>query len=411
MLTRQDCIELDVADPLRAHRHDFAMPDNLIYFDGNSLGALPHCVVERLGTTVTSQWGEDLIRGWNKHWIDMPVSVGEKIAPIIGAAAGQVVCADSISVNLFKLLAAALQLNPGRHTIVSQTDNFPTDLYMAQGLSRLVGDKHCRLKQVDEAQLLQSIDDDTCVVMLTEVNFRTGRRHDVAAITRAAHARGALVLWDLAHSAGAMPVYLDDWGVDLAVGCGYKFLNGGPGAPAFLYVATRHQDQAMQPLTGWMGHAAPFDFDADYSPGSGVLRFLCGTPSVLGLSALDAALDMWRDIDLLAVRHKSQQLSRWFIELVSQSNSLQSLILISPSEDNARGSQVCYRHSDGYSMVQALIAEGIVADFRAPDILRFGFSSLYNRYVDVWDAVSCLAELVAAGTHQNARFQIKSSVT
>jgi kynureninase len=411
MLNRQDCIDLDAADPLRGHQKDFVLPDDVIYFDGNSLGALPHCVVERLGRTVTSQWGKDLIGGWNKHWIGMPVSVGEKIAPIIGAAPGQVVCADSTSVNLFKLLAAALQLNPTRRTIVSQADNFPTDIYMAQGLARLVGEQNCRLKQVDETLLLQSIDDDTCVVMLTEVNFRNGRRHDVAAITRAAHARGALVLWDLAHSAGAMPVHLDDWDVDLAVGCGYKFLNGGPGAPAFLYVAKRHQERAIQPLAGWMGHAAPFDFEADYVPGLGVMRFLCGTPSVLGLSALDAALDMWRDIDLNAVRLKSQRLSRLFIELVSGADALQSLVLISPTDDNARGSQVCYQHSDGYGMVQALIAQGVVADFRAPDILRFGFSPLYNGYVDVWDAVARLAGLVASGTHLHDEFQSKSLVT
>jgi kynureninase len=410
-MTRQDCIDLDAADPLRAHRLQFALPDNLTYLDGNSLGALPHVVVERLHATLSQQWGTDLIRGWNRHWIDLPTIVGEKIAPIIGAAPGQVICADSTSVNLFKLLAAALQLNPGRTVILSQDDNFPTDLYMVQGLSALLGEARCELRQVPEAQLLNSLNTDTAVLLLTQVNFRNGRCHDMQALTAAAHRAGALVLWDLSHSAGAMPIQLDRWNVDLAVGCGYKFLNGGPGAPAFVYVAARHQLAVIQPLTGWMGHAAPFDFDRDYAPGAGMLRFLCGTPSILGLSALDAALDLWPDIDLEQVRLKSQQLGQLFIALVAAEPELGVLDLLSPAVADHRGSQVCYEHQAGYAMVQALAEAGVIADFRAPNILRFGFSPLYTQFVDVWDTVVQLTMLVSNGTYQQDRFEQRGQVT
>lgn len=410
-MNREDCSALDQADPLRSLRDQFALPENLVYLDGNSLGALPHAVARRLQETISQQWGEDLIRGWNQHWIDLPQLVGEKIAPLVGAAPGQVICADSTSVNLFKLLAAALSLKPGRPVILCQANDFPTDLYMAQGLATLLGDNVCRLRQVPADELLMSLDSATAVLMLTQVNFRDGSRHDIQALTQAAHAAGALVIWDLSHSAGAMPIELDAWHVDLAVGCGYKFLNGGPGAPSFVYVAARHQPHLSQPLSGWMGHAAPFDFSPDYRPGPGVLRMLCGTPPVLGLSALDAALDLWQDLDLQTVRAKSLALGSLFMDLVAAEPALAVLQLVSPQQDAARGSQVCYRHKDGYAMVQALIGRDVLADFRAPDILRFGFSPLYNQYVDMWDAVTQLADIVASRAYTDKAYQQRSRVT
>ena len=410
-MNRQDCIDLDSADPLLPYRSQFALPKDLIYLDGNSLGALPHVVVERLQTTLTQQWGTELIRGWNQHWINLPTVVGEKIAPLIGAAPQQVICADSTSVNLFKLLAAALQLNPTRSVILSQADNFPTDLYMAQGLSALLGKHRCELRQVPEAQLATSLNAETAVLLLTQVNFRNGRCHDMQALTAAAHRVGALVLWDLSHSAGAMSIQLDRCNVDLAVGCGYKFLNGGPGAPAYVYVATRHQAAATQPLTGWMGHSAPFDFAQDYVPGAGMLRFLCGTPSILGLSALDAALDLWRHVDLQQVRRKAQQLGELFIGLVAAEPALRGLVLASPADSEQRGSQVCFQHEAGYAMIQALIAAGVLADFRAPNLLRFGFNPLYNQFVEVWDTVARLTEVVSKETYRQAAYQQRSLVT
>lgn len=404
--------QLDQADPLAHKRGEFRIDDEQIYLDGNSLGALPLCVEQRLTTAVSREWGEGLIGSWNEHaWIDMPVTVGEKIAPLLGAATGQVVVCDSISVNLFKLLSFALSLRPGRSRIVTQRSNFPTDLYIAQGLERLLGEERCAVTTVHRDRLEGELDSSVAVLMLTHVDFRSGLIHDMDRLTQRAHDAGAVVVWDLAHSAGALPISLDECAVDLAVGCGYKYLNGGPGAPAFVYVASRHQNAAEQPLSGWMGHASPFAFDEQYLDGRGALRFLCGTPPILSLSALDAALDVFADVDLEQLREKSVALTELFIEAVSSSSALDAFELASPSDPTKRGSQVALRHDDAYAYCRALIERGVTPDFRAPDLVRFGFAPLYTRYADVARAVQVLEEIASTQAHRSPRFQERTKVT
>ena len=306
-MNTQDCQHLDREDPLAYLRKQFLLPPDTVYLDGNSLGALPVGVKERVAQVLAQEWGQDLITSWNRHnWIGMPRRVGEKIAPLLGAAPGQVICSDSVSVNLFKLLCSALELQPQRRIVLSQQDNFPTDLYAVDGVSRLLGSDRCSLRTVPASELESALGEDVAVLLLTHVNFRDGNVHDMQALTAAAHEQGILVLWDLAHSAGVMPLELDAWQVDMAVGCGYKFLNGGPGAPSFLFVAERHQGEARSPLSGWMGHAAPFEFSLDYRPAGGIARFLCGTPVVLAFAALEAGIDVALRADAAALRHKSQ---------------------------------------------------------------------------------------------------------
>ncbi|MEP4485283.1 MAG: kynureninase [Halioglobus sp.] len=410
-MTVDDLESLDREDVLAEKRALFALPSNTIYLDGNSLGALPSAVEAAVAEAVTQQWGQDLIASWNKHsWIELPLSVGEKIAPLLGAAAGQVVCADSISVNLFKLLSTALSLQSGRHVILSQEDNFPTDLYMVEGLVQMLGAERCQLRTVDGASMIDALDDDVAVLLLTHVNFRSGHMHDMQALTAAAHEQGVLVLWDLAHSAGVTALELDRWNVDMAVGCGYKFLNGGPGAPAFLYLASRHQDKVAQPLSGWMGHRRAFDFASGYEPAAGVQRYLSGTPGILGMTALDAALDVFGDVSMGDVRAKSSLLTQCFIERV-QANALDGLRIVSPTDSAQRGSQVSLSHERAYAIAQALIEEGVVVDFRAPDIVRFGFSPLYNSFREVGIAAETLAGIVREQRFLEPRFQVPSRVT
>jgi kynureninase len=406
-----DFARLDAEDPLAALHEHFDLPPDTVYLDGNSLGALPRNVAARMERTVRREWGADLVAGWNRHdWIGLPERVGERIAPLLGAAPGQVLCCDSISVNLFKLLSAALALRPGRQAILSEAGNFPTDLYMAEGLQALLEPGRCELRRLPADRILEGLDDDVAVLMLTHVDFRAGRRHDLDAITRATHEAGALVLWDLAHSAGVMPLSLDDAGVDLAVGCGYKYLNGGPGAPAFLYVAKRHQQAAGQPLAGWMGHARPFEFTPDYEPADGIRRYLAGTPGILGMAAMDAALDVFEGVSMEAVRRKSLALTACFIEAVDALD-LQGVRLLTPRAEAARGSHVSLAHADGYAVVQAMIERRVIADFREPDIMRFGFSPLYNRYADVQVAVETLSSVLAGGEYREARFRRRARVT
>jgi kynureninase len=411
MTSRADLAALDASDPLAALRERFHLPAGVIYLDGNSLGALPRATAARVAQLIASEWGGDLIRSWNKHgWIDLPRRVGDKIARLIGAAPGEVVVADSTSVNLFKLLSACVRLAPGRRVILSERDNFPTDLYMAQGLIAQLGGRHeLRLVGFDEAAA--AIDDETAVVMLTHVNYRTGAVHDMAAVTAAARARGALMLWDLCHSVGAVPVDLNGAGADFAVGCGYKYLNGGPGAPAFLWVAQRHQEGFAQPLSGWLGHAAPFAFETEYRPAAGIGRYLCGTPAILSMTALEVGVELMLEADAAALRAKSMALTDWFVRLVEARCAGHGLALASPRDAERRGSQVCFRHADGYPIMQALIARGVIGDFRAPDILRFGFAPLYIRFVDVWDAVECLRAILADGSWDRAEFRARAAVT
>ncbi len=398
-------LALDDSDSLKHKRGEFLLPKNTVYMDGNSLGPLTRAAKARVAEVVSKQWGDDLIHSWNKHqWIDLPLKVGNKIAPLVGAALGQVIACDSTSVNLFKVLASALALNPTRHIVLSQQDNFPTDLYMAQGLSELLGRARCDLKSVTEDQLIDNLDDSVAVLMLTQVNFRTGGVHDMAKLTELAHKKGILVIWDLAHSAGALEVFLDDCKVDFAVGCGYKYLNGGPGAPAFIYAAQRHHAKMTQPLSGWMGHSSPFAFDHDYQAGDSMLRFLTGTPNILSLVALDAALDVFSGLALGELRSKSIALSELFIERIDATSSLNDLELVSPRNSEHRGSQLAYRHSHAFAISQALIDHHVVVDFRAPDIIRFGFTPLYLRYQDVWNAVEILISIVEKKLYTNDKY-------
>ena len=410
-ITLAHCIELDNNDPLAHFREQFELPDGVIYLDGNSLGALPKKTAARLNDVIRREWGGDLIRSWNAAgWIDLPHRVGGKIARLIGAAAAEVVVADSTSINLFKVLAAALKLNPSRKVILSELDNFPTDLYMAQGLIDLLGAKHeLRLKTADE--IYDSIDADTAVVLLTQVNYRTGRMHDMKAITARAHEQGALIIWDLAHSAGAVPVDLNGVGADFAIGCGYKYLNGGPGAPAFIFVAQKYQGNFSQPLSGWMGHAHPFTFDWKYEPAEGVARYLCGTQAVLSMSALECGVDSMLEADINLIRAKSLAMTDLFITLVEQRCAGHDLKLVTPRDHAMRGSQVCLSNANGYPMMQALIAANVIGDFRAPDILRFGFTPLYLRYRDVWEAVERFLEILERRSWDREEYKHRAKVT
>ncbi len=410
-LTRDSFVALDRQDPLAGHRDSFHLPEGVLYFDGNSLGAVPKTVHKRLTDLIDHEWGEGLVRSWNTaDWYTLPRRLGNKIAQLIGAAEDEVVVADSTSVNLFKVLAAALRLNAGRRVIISEPDNFPTDLYMAQGLIDLLGGQHeLQLRCADEIKA--AIDENTAIVMLTHVNYRTGYVHDMADITAYAHERGALVVWDLAHSAGALPVDLTAAEADFAIGCGYKYLNGGPGAPAFVYVAKRHQGNFSQPLSGWMGHAQPFAFEWKYQPAEGIARYLCGTQPVLSMAALECGVDTVLAADIEQIREKSLKMTDLFIELVEQRCAGYGLEIVTPQDGNQRGSQVSLGHPEGYAMMQALIAEGVIGDFRAPDILRFGMTPLYVRYVDVWDAVDVLVRILETRAWDKAEYKQKAAVT
>jgi kynureninase len=409
-LTRKACEARDAADPLAPCRDLFDVPQGVVYLDGNSLGALPRATAPRLAEVIRREWGGDLIRSWNVNgWIDAPARVGDKIARLVGAGPGEVVAADSTSVNLFKLLAAALRLRPDRPVVLTAEGNFPTDVYVAQGVVELMGGR--MLRRAAPEGIIAAIDSAVAVVMLTHVDYRSGRIQDMAALTAAAHAQGALALWDLSHSTGAVPVDLNGAGADFAVGCGYKYLNGGPGAPAFLFVARRHQDAVRPPLSGWMGHAAPFAFEDDYRPSGGIARNLCGTPPILGLAALEVGVDILNDVDMALVRAKSVALTELFVDLVEQECAGLGFALASPRDPAVRGSQVALRHPQGYPVMQALIRAGVIGDFRAPDILRFGFAPLYVRYADVWDAVAALREVMTTEAWNRPEFLVRAAVT
>jgi len=403
--------ELDGADPLDGFRDRFTLPDGVIYLDGNSLGALPKAAVERVHQVVTGEWGEGLIRSWNASdlgvgWINLPQRIGAKIAPMIGARASEVIVADSVSVNLFKLISAALTMRPGRKVILSEPGNFPTDLYMIQGLQEQ-GLAEQRLAARE--QIADAFDDDVALLLLTHVHYKSGAMHDMAALTNAAHEAGALVLWDLSHTGGAMPVDLNAVGADFAVGCGYKYLCGGPGAPAYAFVAGRHHETLSQPLSGWMGHARPFAFDDAYIPAPGVDRLLCGTPQVLSMSALEVGVDLIAEIGVDRLYAKSQALSEFFLECLSDRDI--ALELVSPSDSIRRGSQLSFRHENAYAICQALIARGVIGDFRDPDILRLGFAPAYLRFEDMAEAVRHLAEVLQTGEWQRDEFNQRTAVT
>jgi kynureninase len=401
---------MDAADELAWCRDEFRLPEGIVYLDGNSLGALPRRTPERLRRLVEEEWGRGLIRSWNTEgWVDLALRVGAAIAPLIGAGGDEVVVADSTSVNLFKVLAAALRLRRGRREIVTDADNFPTDLYVAQGVADLLGGVEVRA--IPRARIEEALDEHVAVLMLSHVDFRTGELLDAAALTEAAHRAGALALWDLAHSAGAVPVRLDDWGVDLAVGCGYKYLNGGPGAPAFAFVARRLQSDLRQPVWGWFGHRAPFDFSPRYLPADGIARLQSGTPPVLGLAALECGVEAVARAGIEPLRLKSVNLTELFVALLDQEFGGRGMEVVSPRDARRRGSQVSIRHAEGYAITQALIARGVIPDFRAPDLIRFGFAPAYLRHVDVFDAVAALAEVVWTEAWRRPEFLRRARVT
>ena len=422
MTTRDQALALDAADPLRGLRQQFKLPPGVLYLDGNSLGVLPTATAARVQQVVQQEWGQGLIGSWNSAgWINLPQRVGNKIARLVGAGPDELVVADSTSVNLYKVLSAAASIvgadrtQAQRRVILSERSNFPTDLYIAQALAAERGFE-LQLADADELPTLLAgaLKDRCALLMLTHVNYRTGRMHDMAALSQVAHAAGALVVWDLAHSAGAVPVQLHRDGADFAVGCGYKYLNGGPGAPAFVWVHPRHAERFWQPLAGWMGHAAPFEFTPDYRPAAGIARYLCGTPPLLSLAALECGVDTVLAAEPLggmpALRAKSLALTRLFAQQV-QAHCPQ-LRLVSPTEDDLRGSQVCFAHEQiAYPVVQALIARGVIGDFRAPDVLRFGFTPLYLGYADTWDAAEQLRQVLASGEWQAPRFNQRNAVT
>ena len=387
----------------------FVLPDGLIYLDGNSLGPLPRTAAARVAHAVQAEWGQMLISGWNKAgWMDKPMQVGDRIARLIGAEPGHVVMGDTLSIKVYQAVASALEMNPTRRVILSDTGNFPSDLYMAEGLCRTLGDGYT-LKCVAPEDVLDAIDDTVACTMITEVDYRTGRRHDMAAITARAHEHGALAIWDLAHSAGAFGVELAKCNVDFAVGCTYKYLNSGPGGPAFIYVAPRHADVARPALSGWLGHAQPFAFDTRYRPGAGIERMRVGTPPVLQMAALESSLDIWDHVDMAALRTASLALTDQFIAGIEA--TCPGLTLATPREHAMRGSQVSFRHPDGYAMMQAIIARGVIGDFRAPDILRFGFTPLFVNSEDVARAIDIIAEVITKRLWDSPEYEVRAKVT
>ncbi|MEO7114501.1 MAG: kynureninase [Caldimonas sp.] len=435
--SRDDCVALDRADVLAPLRDEFVLPDGVVYLDGNSLGALPRSTAARIAEVALREWGQGLIRSWNTAgWIELSRRIGDKIATLIGARAGEVSVGDSTSVNLFKALSAAVAMQgvdaPGRRVILSERGNFPTDLYMAESVAATAG---LTLRLVDGTRVAEHLDDDVAVLMLTHVNYRSGHMHRMLETTRAAHAAGALAIWDLAHSAGAVPVDLHAADADFAVGCGYKYLNGGPGAPAFVWAHPRHtarmdREQSRQPLSGWLGHAAPFEFAPSYRPARGIERFVCGTPPVLAMAALECGVDVFARAGahggMAALRAKSTALAELFIDRVEARCAGLSLTLVTPRDAEARGSQASFAHAEGYAVMRALIERGVIGDFRAGeprggddagdpaltgDLLRFGFTPLYTRFVDAWDAVEQLRDVIAVGAHRSPEFARRSAVT
>lgn len=387
----------------------FHLPEGVIYLDGNSLGPLPKAATARLTTMLEDEWGEMLITGWNKAgWMAAPSKIGDRIGRLIGAPQGTVVMGDTLSVKVYQALASALEMRPDRKVVLSDTGNFPSDLYMAEGLIRTLGPEY-ELRTVAPEEVADALTDEIAVMMITEVDYRTGRLHDMKTLTENAHDVGALTVWDLAHSAGAIPVDLTAAKADFAVGCTYKYLNGGPGAPAFIYVAPEHADVARPALSGWLGHEAPFAFDLDYRAGRGIERMRVGTPPMLQLAALDVALDAWDSVDMADVRKKSQELSQFFLEKVEA--RCPEVTLNSPRNPNARGSQVAFRHPEGYAVMQALIARGVIGDFRAPDNLRFGFTPLYLTEMDVLGAVEILADILDNRLWDTPEYKARSLVT
>ena len=416
LTNREQCTEADRNDPLAWLRERFALPEGVIYLDGNSLGARPRAAAERAAFVVDQEWGNDLIGSWNKHhWFDLPIRIGEKIGRLIGGGDGECVATDTTSVNIFKAISAALRIQqddaPTRRIIVSERENFPTDLYIIEGLIRFA-DRGYSLRLIDAPEDLDTaLDEDVAVVLLTEVNYRSGHLWDMAGTTRRIHDAGALAVWDLCHSAGAVPVRVDASGADFAVGCTYKYLNGGPGSPAFLWVANRHLDRVETPLTGWWGHDRPFAMADSYTPAPGGRRFLVGTQPILSMATMEVGIDMHLETDQETLRRKSLELTSLFIRLVETRVGHHPLTLITPRDEARRGSHVSFRHPEGYAVMKALIANGVIGDYREPEVLRFGIAPMYIGYADVWDSVETLRRVLDEELWRAPEFQERDAVT
>ncbi|RBL80732.1 kynureninase [Streptomyces cavourensis] len=416
MHTREACVAADRQDPLAPLKARFDLPPGVLYMDGNSLGVMPRAAAVRAAQVITQEWGTGLIRSWNTAgWFELPSRLGDKLAGLLGAREGELVITDTTSLNIFKALAASLRIQqkqqPKRRVILSERDNFPTDLYMIQGMIDLLQQGYEMRLIDDELPLDKALDDSVAVVLLSHVNYRSGQMHDMAAVTRTAHERGALVIWDLAHAAGAVPVDLNGSGADYAVGCTYKYLNGGPGAPAFIWVAPRHIQDFWQPLSGWWGHQRPFDMTVAYEPAGGIRRYLCGTQPIVSLAMVECGLDVAREADMAEVRKKSLALGDLFIALVEERCAGHPLTLVTPRNHADRGSHVSLRHPNGYEVMQALIARGLIGDYREPEVLRFGLTPLYFGYADVWDAVEILKDVLDSRAWDKPEFKQRSAVT
>ena len=410
-IDRAACVDMDAADPLAEFRDRFVVDDDVIYLDGNSLGRLPSATAPRVAEVVSREWGRGLIRSWmDADWMNSPLRVGDKIAPLIGAAPGEVLVTDTTSVNLFKLLGAVLQAERRRRVVLTEEENFPTDLYVADGLTRLLAEGH-EVRAVPRHALSGALNADVAVLTLTHVDFRTAEVLDMGGLTAAAHKAGARVLWDLSHSCGAIPVDVNAAGVDMATGCGYKYLNGGPGAPAYLFVSRRLQEQLGNPIQGWLGHESPFTFEGTYRPAAGVRRWMAGSPPVIAIAALEVAIEMFLDADMNRVGAKASQLTELFIRLADTRLAGQGFDVASPREVARRGAQVSLRHRDGYAVIRALIDHNVIGDFRAPDLCRFGFAPLYTRFVDVWDAAERIVAVMESGAHRRAEYAERAFIT
>jgi kynureninase len=410
VITRDDCQRLDDADALAPLRKEFSLNDGEIYLDGNSLGPVSASVRRRVNEVLDDEWGEGLVRSWgDAGWMAMPTRLGDRIAPLIGAQPGEVLVADTLTFLIAKLIGGALELRPDRHVVLTDVANFHSDIYIIEAMCARAG-RPVTMKMIDRAQLDEELNDDVALVELTQVDYRTGESLDMAAITEKVHAAGALMLWDFAHSTGAVPLDVTGANVDFAAGCGYKYLNGGPGAPAFLYVRKSWQGQLRNPLPGWLGHARPFDFELTYEPAEGMQAFVTSSPSIVALAALDGALDIWDQTSMDEVRAKSLALTDLFIQLVDE--RLPGVFeLVTPLEHARRGSQVALRHPEGYGIIQALIEARVIGDFRAPDICRFGFTPLYLRFVDVYDAVERITGVMESESFLDPRFAVRNAVT
>jgi len=411
MTSREACVGRDLVDPLRSFRDRFVIPDGIIYLDGNSLGPMPRAAADVLNHTIEREWGQDLIRSWNSAgWFDMPVRLGDRLGALIGAAPGQTLVCDTTSINLYKAIHAAIGLRPDRNVVIAEDQSFPTDLYIIEGAMKSAGrPMKRRLIGTDGPSIEALIDRNVAVAVLSHVNYRTGELLDMAAITKQLHDVGALVVWDLCHSIGVVEIAFDGHAVDFAVGCTYKYLNGGPGSPAFISVAKAHQATAQHPLSGWWGHAAPFAFDRDFRPDAGIKRFLCGTQPIISTRGVEVALDAMEGVEVVALRRKSLALTQLFMARVNA--LLPGLDIVTPREPLQRGSQVGISFDNGYAVVQAMIERGVIGDFRAPDLMRFGFAPLYVRFGDVWDAAEILAECINAEVWRDPRYNRKLEVT